>query len=179
MTNRVNELLSKLDSLKEKKEELVKERDLSKKEAEEVKTKLGFDLIAGMQIDKAGENFTKANARIETLNSAINAVASTCAKVEEELRVEQKEQALKDVKELGEEADSLALSLINRLGEIALEAKKLSLIEDKARSLSVGSSGFSMRHNTGRTIREDIFLLFAGKLRNIHERIPELMLQIK
>jgi len=178
MKDTISEMLLKLEGLKAKKEELVKERDASKDELEKVREQLGFDLLDGGEIGKVGQAFTRAQEKVETLTSAINAIASTHSKLEKQLEETKKEKALQDIKGLGEQADSLALSLIEELKNIAIRSKELNSIEGKARSLGVGSSGFSMRHNTGRTIHQGVLMLLEN-MRNFDGSIQGVISQVK
>ena len=51
MNDKIKKMLDKLDSLKAKKDELVKQRDNEKLEIEKLRVKAGFDLLNGGTID--------------------------------------------------------------------------------------------------------------------------------
>jgi len=178
MKDTISDMLLKLEGLKAKKEELVKERDASKDELERVREKLGFDLLDGGEIGKVGQAFTRAQEKVETLTSAINAIALTYSKLEKQLDEAKHEKALQDIKPLGEKADSLALSLFEEIKNIAIRSRELDALEKKARALGVGSYGFAMRHNTGFTIYNEMLLLLE-RMRNFDGVIKEVIRQVK
>ena len=174
-------LLTKLDGLQQKKAELVKQRDQEKEAAAEIRKKTGYDLLEGIDIDKAGAELLKNQARIETLTSAVNAVAATIAQVEADIYEAKKEQAQKDINALGKEADALLFGMFEALEKIALDGKRLAEMEGQGRGLlelTGNRPGTALKHSCGYAIQKGIENIFDA-LRNVDQRAIEIRGRIK
>jgi len=179
MKNKMEDLLLKLDGLKQKKEEIVKQRDGVKEEAEAIKKKTGLDLLSGVDIDKAGAELLKNSSRIETLNSAINALVTSIQEVELDLQKEKAIKAKKDTEALGKEADDLFTNIIDALGKMAQDGKSLADIQQRAYSLDAGHPGTILKHRyAGRVIYEGA-LNVLNALYNVDESVKVLIRNVK
>lgn len=136
MKDNMKDLASKLDSLKSKTKELVKERDLAKDQVEEVRIQLGVDLLNGVQIDEAGEALTKAKARIQTLNSAIESLTSSMTVIQASLFEEQKQKAEERSKEIRKEVFDKVRSVGKDFKSLAFTNEEIQVLLSELRLLA-------------------------------------------
>jgi DNA repair exonuclease SbcCD ATPase subunit len=151
----LKQLVDKLDGLQRKKADLVKQRDQGKEEVIEVRKQTGYDLLNGTDIDKAGAELMKRQARIETLTSAINAAAAAIAEVEENINTLKQEQAKKEAEQLKKEADALAVEIAEQLADLIPKGKRLQDLAGKARGLGVPTGGGALAGLFGKVITDD------------------------
>lgn len=174
MNETIKKLQAKLDGLAIKKTELVKQRDAEKVEAEKTKTKAGYDFLDGGTIDAIGGNLQKVRARIETIESGINACAATMAEVDQELKAAWTEWAKDRAADVSKDADKILAEVINGYVELAIKAKALQGLKNEMRHLANDYHA----PIEGQAVHEDIGFIFTN-LQTAAEQLKRLDPEIR
>lgn len=169
MNGKIKELEARLDGLAKKKAELVKQRDAEKLDAEKVKKQAGFDLLDGGTIDAIGGNLQKVRARIETVESGINACAATMAAVEAELKAARFEWAKDKAAAISKEADKVLDEVIADYVKLANKTKSLKDMRAEVRALASNYNAPII----GRAVHDEIGFLWQF-LQNTLDQIKRL-----
>ena len=156
MNAKIKELEAHLDGLAKKKAELVKQRDAEKAQAEKTKTQAGFDLLDGGNIDAIGGNLQKQRAKIETVESGINACAATMAQVESELKAARFEWAKDRAAAISKEADKILDEVIADYVKLANKTKSLKDLRAEVRALASNYNAPIL----GQAVHDDIGFLW-------------------
>ena len=174
MNAKIKELEARLDGLAKKKAELVKQRDIEKSAAEKTKTKAGYDLLDGGNIDAIGGNLQKVRAKIETIESGINACAASMAQLEADLKAARHEWADDRAAEISKEADRILSEVIADYVKLAEKTKSLKDLRAEVRALA-SNYGAAI---VGRAAHDDIGFLWAF-LQNTLDQLKRLDPDIK